>query len=720
MAPTSYKEKIREARRNGYSDAEIIKYLAATDPKVKDAVDTGYKPTEILNFISPPKKAAPRNRGTGIGAIDTTLDVINEALIGIPEGAYNAAAMITDPISSLIFGDDVVKQAQTQRKKAVDTVARKLTTQPRPVAREIGRMVGPVAGVTRAANLAVPILQKAPVVGNTLARIAAATGSGGIGSGRTAAQTAKLTRFQRAKQLTERSIGGGISGASTAGLMGEDVLEGAGYGAGLPVVLNVLKRLGSPVVDFFRPGYTMAKGKAAEILRRAFADDIDAVRAEFAKLSPDDKRMAERFLVDVKIEPRAVFGIGKAAQEQTETGANIMGRKLESEAAARTASLADISGGVDATARRQAIDLGRSAVSATTTPIREAALQRRGPVAVDPIVTALRSQADSEGIKTSAARGALLRLAKNIENGADTYGFISPDNLYTIRKEAGDTIEKLVSSKQQPSSGSKKRTAGIVIGFKNIVDNALGPEFKNYLTRHREGMSVMDRQELAAEAANLADTSSNQFTRLMRGGRDATVDDVMGRGTNQYDIRNLEITDPRRYAALTNAAKDFEALDRIDVLRNEGVGAAGKVIRNETPNYITRGFGYLMNTPAAPIAVAAEGARRAQTGYLMPRVEKELVNAFASAPRMGELIDTFPARQIASEEVSRAPAGVRNVMAQQFGPTPTLGSEFDFPEFDPESGNPLVDIDFSEGYPVPIYGTLPKDMRFKSLNAMRR
>jgi hypothetical protein len=720
MAPVAYKEKIREARRNGYSDAEIIKYLAATDPKVKDAVDTGYKPTEILNFISPPKKAAPRNRGTGIGAIDTTLDVINEALIGIPEGAYNAAAMITDPISSLIFGDDVVKQAQTQRKKAVDTVARKLTTQPRPVAREIGRMVGPVAGVTRAANLAAPILQKAPVVGNTLARIAAATGSGGVGSGRTAAQTAKLTRFQRAKQLGERSIGGGISGATTAGLMGEDVSEGAGYGAGLPVVLNILKRIGSPVADFFRPGYTMAKGKAAEILRRAFADDIDAVRAEFAKLSPDDKRMAERFLVDVKIEPRAVFGIGKAAQEQTETGANIMGRKLESEAAARTASLADISGGADATARRQAIDLGRSAVSATTTPIREAALQRRGPVAVDPIVTALRSQADSEGIKTSAARGALLRLAKNIENGADTYGFISPDNLYTIRKEAGDTIEKLVSSKQQPSSGSKKRTAGIVIGFKNIVDNALGPDFKNYLTRHREGMSVMDRQELAAEAANLADTSSNQFTRLMRGGRDATVDDVMGRGTNQYDIRNLEITDPRRYAALTNAAKDFEALDRIDVLRNEGVGAAGKVIRNETPNYITRGFGYLMNTPAAPIAVAAEGARRAQTGYLMPRVEKELVNAFASAPRMGELIDTFPARQIASEEVSRAPAGVRNVMAQQFGPTPTLGAEFNFPDFEPESGEPLIDIDFSEGYPVPIYGTLPKDMRFKSLNAMRR
>jgi hypothetical protein len=709
MAPVDYKAKIREARRNGYSDAEIIAYLASTDPKVKEAIDSGYKPSEIIKFIAP-VKAAPRTRGTGIGAVDTAIDTAYETLMGIPEGAYNAAAMITDPISSLIFGEDVVKQAQAQRRAVTDKASRTYVSQPRPLARELGRTVAPAAAVTRAATLAAPILQKAPVVGNALARIARATASGGVGSGRTAAQSAKLTRLQRAKQLGERAVGGGISGAATAGLMDQDVLEGAAYGAGLPVVLNVLKRLGSPVVDFFRPGFTMAKGKAAEILRRAFADNIDAARAEFAKLSPDDQRIAERFLVDVNIEPRAVFGLGKIAQGQTETGADVLGRKLDTQAAARDVSLANVSGGADPTARRQAIDLGRTAVSKTTTPLREEALRARGPVDVNPIVSALRVQADSEGIKTSAARGALLRLAKNIENGADTNGFISPDNLYTIRKEAGDTIEKLVSSKQQPSSGSKKRTAGIVIGFKNIVDDALGPKFKNYLERHREGMSAMDRQELAAEAVNLAETSQNQFMQLMRGGRDETVDDIMGRGTNQYDIRNLETTDPSRYTPLMNAAQDFKQLDRINTLRGEGAGAAGKVMTRETPNFITRGFGYLMNTPAAPIAVAAEGGRRAQTGYLMPRVEKELVEAYASAPRMGELIDTFPTRQIVSEKVSQVPAEVRNVMAQQFGPPATLGKEYGFPEIDPDSGEPLIDIDFSEGYPVPIYGRVSRNM----------
>jgi hypothetical protein len=50
----------------------------------------------------------------------------------------------------------------------------------------------------------------------------------------------------------------------------------------------------------------------------------------------------------------------------------------------------------------------------------------------------------------------------------------------------------------------------------------------------------------------------------------------------------------------------------------------------------------------------------------------------------------------------------------------TIGEQYGFPDIDPESGEPLVDIDFSEGYPVPQYGRLPKEMQFKSFNSMRR
>jgi hypothetical protein len=34
----------------------------------------------------------------------------------------------------------------------------------------------------------------------------------------------------------------------------------------------------------------------------------------------------------------------------------------------------------------------------------------------------------------------------------------------------------------------------------------------------------------------------------------------------------------------------------------------------------------------------------------------------------------------------------------------------EFPDFDPETGEPLIDIDYSEGYPVPIYGTVSRNM----------
>lgn len=49
-----------------------------------------------------------------------------------------------------------------------------------------------------------------------------------------------------------------------------------------------------------------------------------------------------------------------------------------------------------------------------------------------------------------------------------------------------------------------------------------------------------------------------------------------------------------------------------------------------------------------------------------------------------------------------------------------VAQQYNFPEIDPDSGEPLVDVDFSEGYAAPIYGRLPKEKQFVQLNAMRR
>lgn len=72
-----------------------------------------------------------------------------------------------------------------------------------------------------------------------------------------------------------------------------------------------------------------------------------------------------------------------------------------------------------------------------------------------------------------------------------------------------------------------------------------------------------------------------------------------------------------------------------------------------------------------------------------------------------------------------------NAIANQAGGAPAremfrpqiaaqVAQQYNFPDVDPESGEPLVDIDFSEGYAAPIYGRLPKEKQFVNLNAMRR
>jgi hypothetical protein len=789
----------------GATDAQVKAKILAQHPEAARA--------------APKPKAKSRQRGTGIGALDTTLDVINEALIGIPEGAYNAAAMITDPIAGLIVGKKAVKKAQKQRKEAVDTVARTFVTKPRPIAREIGRTVAPAAGVTRAASLAAPVLQKAPVVGNALARIATATASGGVGSGRTAAQTAQLTRLQRAKQLGERVVGGAISGGATAGLMGQDVVEGAGYGAGLPVVLNVLKRVGSPVVDFFRPGFTMAKGNAAQILRRAFADNLDAARAEFARLSPDDQRMAEQFLIDVGVEPRAVFGLGKIAQEQTETGADLMNRALEGGEAARRAALADISGGTSVEEIRAAARAGRKAVTREMTPIREEMYRRSGyanefvPARLDEAAELERLAAERSGLNRRMTEGAIRAettlgqmddlgdpfaaeainrqrglagamtqrgekagltaitareraqdiydeiddlaaegmkpipaapliaslermLAPGTEAAVDTIqsgtirgvirklklatdpnGNLNPRALGKIRRsEIGNLVTTLTNKTvgmTPAASGTARDAASLAIRLRGMIDNTLrsggaGDLVDEFITKSEQGYAAVNRGELAGEAFRrykAAPETGADFLKLVGGDDPRAVAKIMGGGPESESFTGAFAEDPYRLGVLQRAQREIETLNRMKELRGEGIGAAGQVMAREKPGFTSRGLGYLFNTPAAPIALAAEGARRAQEGFLMPRVEKELVNAFVSAPRMGELLNTFPARQIISEQVSRVPAGLRNVMAQGLVRPLTA----DFPEIDPETGEALIEVTFDEyGRPTPVYGTVSR------------
>jgi hypothetical protein len=516
------------------------------------------------------------------------------------------------------------------------------------------------------------------------------------------------------------------------------------------------------VVDFFRPGFTMAKGNAAQILRRAFADNLDAARAEFARLSPDDQRMAEQFLIDVGVEPRAVFGLGKIAQEQTETGADLMNRALEGGEAARRAALADISGGTSVEEIRAAARAGRKAVTKEMEPIREEMYRRSGyanefvPARLDEAAELERLAAERSGLNRRMTEGAIRAettlgqmddlgdpfaaeainrqrglagamtqrcekagltaitareraqdiydeiddlaaegmkpipaapliaslermLAPGTEAAVDTIqsgtirgvirklklatdpnGNLNPRALGKIRRsEIGNLVTTLTNrtvGMTPAASGTARDAASLAIRLRGMIDNTLrsggaGDLVDEFITKSEQGYAAVNRGELAGEAFRrykAAPETGADFLKLVGGDDPRAVAKIMGGGAESESFTGAFAEDPYRLGVLQRAQREIETLNRMKELRGEGIGAAGQVMAREKPGYTSRGLGYLFNTPAAPIALAAEGARRAQEGFLMPRVEKELVNAFVSAPRMGELLNTFPARQIIS------------------------------------------------------------------------
>ena len=647
--------------------------------------------------------------------------------------------------------------------------------QARPNAFAAGEIVGQTAASTPFLSVGGAAITRggqavskvAPRVGAVVQNVGRATQTSGIGSGRTAAQTAKLSRGARAGQLAQRAAGGAIAGAGGAALTKQDVETGAAFGAGLPVVGSVLKRVAGFAGDLTK----LPRQKAAEIIRKSLENKIDDARAAFASLSPDDRRLAEQVLIDAGVEPRTFFGIGKVAQEQI--APTPFAETLEAQAQVRGQRLAQAAGGTTATERRAGAELARQGVSAATGPAREAALgranvageivpaaevladaarrrademtasgfvprmrgleerageqaavmadnpayfpdmnliqQTRGisgaagqraddalatqlrlrdqardmedivadlaaegmtPLKVTPIVSQLRSMAAAPGTRADKLqRSTLTRLANELEGLADANGVIDARDLYQIRKTGiNDIVDRLLGSRAQPSSGTKERTASLLTSIRPLIDDAIegagGQGWKDYLTRTRQGFEAVNRRELAAKGAQLADENAPEFIKLMEGQRPKIVEDIMGPGTRQYDIAGMALADPNRYLALKQSADELSTLNRMAELRGEGAGAAGNLMIKERPSMLTRGLTAATMSSIPSLRIGAQGAEQVERALMTPRVQKEIGNAFLSGQNMADLINTYPTQARISEGVSNLSPMARNVLAQ--------------------------------------------------------
>jgi hypothetical protein len=759
----------------------------------------------------PKPQAKPRQQGftfRGAGPLNTTLDVINEALLGGVEGAYNLGAMVTDPIAGLFASEAEMEAARRQRRNFFEGVSRTFATQPRLIAREIGRTVAPAGVVGRTATMAAPLVRAtvaragAPRAAQAAERVTRAIGTGGIGSGRTAAQTAATPRLQRLGQLGERMVGGGLGGAATAALMGQD-LEGVGtagaFGAGLPVVASVLKRLGGVAADITQ----MPRQKAAEIIRKSLGDNVEAARAEFARLSPDDRRLAEQVLVDAGIEPDTFFGLGKIAQEQLQPpGVNPMRTALEAQAAAREARLAEAAGGPDMESIRAAERQGRQAVTAAMAPIREAMYGRAGVASrivpeAEAIAQAARARADEitesgfvprmRGLEERAAEQAELmgdmpaifpdmeriqqtrgiagaagqradeaiaaqiglrdiandmydivddlaaqgmqpmraadligslrqkmrdpeilagsmeeRVIKNVikqlEKGTDANGMLDPRTLGKIRRSGLNEIVQKLSTKMTggPSrTGTPEAAQATVLSLRNMLDDTLrrggaGDLVDQFIQGSERGYAAVNRQRLSGEALRMYREAPSEFEAMMRGDRPQVVSKFMKGGPEKETIAGAFADDPARLAALRESAGELGALNRMQELRAAGAGPAANLMVRERPGLLSRGIAAATLSPFPSLRIGAVGAEQVEKAIMAPRVQRQIAEAFASGQAMNRMLRTFPGAARISEQVSRLPAEVRNVIAQSI-------INQALPEVDVPGGDrPFSNIDYDE------------------------
>ena len=604
----------------------------------------------------------------------------------------------------------------------------------------------------------------APRAGRIIQRVGAATRTGGIGSGRTAAQTAALTKGQRAGQLAERMAGGAIAAGAGAGLTGQDISDAAAFGAGLPVVGALLGRIGGKAVDLTR----LSKVKAGQIIREALGEDIEAAKAAFGALSPDDQRLAQQVLVEAGVEPSPFFGLGQIATREMDP--DTTARVLAQQEAARSARLAEAAGGETATMQRSAAETGRRGVTEATGPTRDAALTRanvagrvvpeaealaeaarqqaaeqsglarrmtfgaeraetrvgqaddlgdafdpqavarergiagamtqRGeqaaqqaiglrqqardmedvvadlaaegmqPLTVAPITQSIRAMAAAPGTRASKLqRRALVTAANQLDALADANGVIDARDLYQFRKsELGDIVNVLLSGRNMPPSGVKEGAAKLMGDIRPMIDDAIegagGVGFKDYLARTRQGFEAINRQELAAKGAQLAKEKPDEFTALMRGERPQMVEDIMGKGTKQYDIGGMALADPARYLAMKSSANELETLNKMAQLGTRGEPRAGNILRAQQPGLLSRGLGTLVRAKFPAVAFAGTGAQNVESALVNPNVQREIANAFTSGRGALQAMEQYPTAAQFSAYLSTLPSPVRNAFAQ--------------------------------------------------------
>lgn len=354
--------------------------------------------------------------------------------------------------------------------------------------------------------------------------------------------------------------------------------------------------------------------------------------------------------------------------------------------------------------------------------------QGLAPLDISQVVSNLRAEADKAQFVSPDRFKILSEFANNLQRRAEKFGnTIDAEGLYLARREMGAFVSSILGTSDPKAlrAGTSQLVAAAQQPIDDAIEAAGGAGWKNYLNTFAEGMKGIERQQFQRELAKLPEA---RFAKVMKGEDPDFVESILGPG--RYDI-NVEMQGAD-LATANKLGRDIEAQRAVaqtgleDLSQSQklnfaqGVGAkVGAMVEPSVPNAFTAGARLIGSIPkigGGGVAAQQFGVKAAEKAS--ERTMGALVPALASPRQAGALLRVKPAEDYINKMLygsQAAPArqqAVSQIATQNVTP-PTLGEQYGFPDFDPETGAPLVDIDYSEGYPVPLYGEIPR-------NKMRR
>ena len=257
MPPVDYTAKINAARKYGYSDDDIVEHLVLSDPKVKQAVDSGYKPTEIINFISTPQQPVEQPSVFEKYVADPAVSTA----AGFGRGVGNVGLTVQDYLGQGLsavggqdFGGDFLQRDAQAGQARLNREAAPYQNR-NPFAFGAGKIGGEITGT-------------APAI-SVIARGTAAAG---------APEAANLIRSggMTGKNFFTRGFGGGVGGATTTALtQPEDTALGTAIGVAVPTIAApVVQKIAKTVAENAVPATEAIKDAASKIYKQMDASGI--------------------------------------------------------------------------------------------------------------------------------------------------------------------------------------------------------------------------------------------------------------------------------------------------------------------------------------------------------------------------------------------------------------------------------------------------------------